>query len=414
MTTSTPGNRATAIGATTALNWALLAALIQLSGPVPSFLGLITLGMLVGSGRLRLAGVLAGLDPEVATGGYTEGHVLSWEAGMANHDDTYSHNHAHAGGHGHAHGHTHDHAPEVTADSEKRVRWAMLLTGGFMLAEAVGGWLSGSLALLADAGHMFSDSASLALAWLAFRLGTRAPDRQRTYGYRRFQVLAAFVNGLTLLAIGVAIVIAAIQRLREPVEVLAGPMLAIAVLGLAVNVAVFAILHRGDRDNLNLRGALLHVIGDLLGSVAAIAASLIIMFTGWYAADPLLSMLAAVLILRGAWQIVRRSAHTLLEGTPEGVEVGEIRAALEGLDGVESLHDLHLWGLTPQDPLLSLHLVVRDDADHAGVLRQAYALLRERFGITHATLQLEGEACLTGGGCQAMDTTSGAEHDRHR
>lgn len=315
---------------------------------------------------------------------------------MARHDSSHT-DHAHD--HEHA-GHSHDHAPTVTADSERRVRWAMLLTGVFMLAEVVGGWLSGSLALLADAGHMLSDTASLALAWFAFRLGHRAPDRWRTFGYRRFQVLAAFVNGLTLLAIGVVIIVVAIQRLREPVEVLAGPMLVIAMLGLVVNVVVFAILHGGDQDNLNLRGALLHVMGDLLGSVAAIAASLIILFTGWNAADPLLSMLAAALILRGAWQIVRRSAHTLLEGTPDGVEVARIREALEALDGVESLHDLHVWGLTPQDPLLSLHLVVRDDADHTHVLGQAYALLRERFGITHATLQLEGEACLTGGDCQ--------------
>lgn len=305
----------------------------------------------------------------------------------------------------HKHEHHHEHAAKVTADSEKRVRLAMLLTGGFMFAEVVGGWLSGSLALMADAGHMFGDSASLALAWLAFRLGHRAPDRQRTFGYRRFQVLAAFVNGLTLLAIGVAIVIAAIGRLREPVDVMAGPMLAIAVVGLAINVLVFLVLHRGDRHDLNLRGALLHVVGDLLGSVAAIAASLIIMISGWNAADPLLSMLAAVLILRGAWQILRRSAHTLLEGTPEGIEINEIRMAMESLEGVESLHDLHIWGLTPQDPLLSLHLVVKDEANHDRVLRSASVLLRERFGITHATLQLENEACLTGGACEPTGPT---------
>lgn len=308
-------------------------------------------------------------------------------------------------GHAHDHDHGHEHVPTVTADSEKRVRLAMLLTAGFMLAEVVGGWLSGSLALLADAGHMLSDSVSLALAWFAFRLGHRAPDRHRTYGYQRFQVLAAFVNGLTLLAIGVGIVIAAIQRLHEPVEVLAGPMLIIAVMGLMVNIGVFAILHRGDQGNLNLHGALLHVLGDLLGSVAAIVASLVIMVTGWNAADPLLSVLAAMLILRGAWQILRRSSHTLLEGTPEGVEVGEIRTALEALDDVESLHDLHLWGLTPQEPLLSLHLVVRDEADHERVLRRASALLRERFGITHATLQLESGVCLTGGGCETTQPT---------
>ncbi|MHB0777541.1 cation diffusion facilitator family transporter [Halomonas sp. WWR20] len=309
------------------------------------------------------------------------------------------HGHDHSHGHGHSHEHAHDHVPTVTADSEKRVRWAMLITAGFMLAEVVGGWLSGSLALLADAGHMLSDSASLALAWFAFRLGRRAPDRLRTFGYQRFQVLAAFVNGLALFAIAVAIVIAAIRRLNTPVEVLAGPMLGIAILGLFVNIGVFAILHRGDRDNLNIRGAAMHVMGDLLGSVAAIAASLIIMATGWNAADPILSMLAAVLILRAAWKILQRSGHTLLEGTPEGLDIGQIRHELEALDGVESLHDLHLWGLTPQEPLLSLHLVVPDETQHEAVTRRAYALLSERFGITHVTLQLEGRDCLTGGDC---------------
>ncbi|MEC9482588.1 MAG: cation diffusion facilitator family transporter [Halomonas sp.] len=321
---------------------------------------------------------------------------------MPRSDTSHAHDHAHD----HDHDHDHDHVPEVNADSERRVRWAMFLTGGFMLAEVVGGWLSGSLALLADAGHMLSDSASLALAWFAFRLGAKAPDRHRTYGYQRFQVLAAFVNGLTLLAIGAGIVIAAIQRLYSPVEVMAGPMLAIAVLGLVVNLVVFAILHRGDRGNLNLHGALLHVLGDLLGSVAAIVASLVIMFTGWDAADPLLSMLAAVLILRGAWKILRRSGHTLLEGTPAGIETQAIRRELEALEGVESLHDLHVWGLTPQEPLLSLHLVVDDGADHESVLRRASALLRERFGISHATLQIESESCLTGGCCET--TTSRA------
>ncbi|KXS37941.1 MAG: cation efflux system protein, CDF family [Halomonadaceae bacterium T82-2] len=309
-----------------------------------------------------------------------------------------AHDHAHH--HGHDHDHDHDHAPTVTADSERRVRLAMWLTAGFMLAEVIGGWWSGSLALLADAGHMVSDAASLGLALFAFRLGRRAPDARRTFGYQRFQVLAAFVNGLTLLAIGVGIVIAAIKRFYAPVDVMAGTMMGVAVLGLLVNLGGFAILHAGDRDNINLRGAILHVMGDLLGSVAAIVASLVIMFTGWDVADPLLSLLAAALILRGAWKIVRRSAHTLLEGTPDGVEIAEIHEALASVEGVSDVHDVHLWGLTPQDPLLSLHLVVDAEADNDRVLREAYARLHERFGIHHATLQLEGRACLTGGDCQ--------------
>ncbi|GAB2785313.1 cation diffusion facilitator family transporter [Halomonas shantousis] len=321
---------------------------------------------------------------------------------MAHHDSSpagSSHTSGPAHDHEHAHDHDHEHAPTVTSDSERRVRWAMLITAGFMLAEVIGGWMAGSLALLADAGHMFSDSFSLGLALFAFYMGNKAPDKRRTFGYQRFQVLAAFINGLTLLGIAVWIFIAAVQRFTQPVDVLAGPMMAIAILGLLVNLIVFKILHGGDQENLNLRGAVLHVIGDLLGSVAAIAASLIIMTTGWNAADPLLSMLAAALILRAAWKILRRSGHTLLEGTPEGLDTVQIRRELEDLEGVESLHDLHLWGLTPQQPLLSLHLVVDDEAEHETVTRRAYTLLSERFGITHVTLQLEGRDCLTGGDC---------------
>ncbi|GHB31644.1 cation diffusion facilitator family transporter [Salinicola rhizosphaerae] len=309
------------------------------------------------------------------------------------------HDHDHDHGHGHGHDHSHDHAPTVTADSARRVKLAMGLTAGFMLAEVIGGWLSGSLALLADAGHMLSDSVSLGLALFAFYMGDKAPDKLRTYGYERFQVLAAFVNGLTLLAIAAWIFIAAIQRFTEPVDVLAGPMMVIAVLGFLVNLVVFKILHGGDQENLNLRGAVLHVIGDLLGSMAAILASVVIMLTGWMPIDPLLSMLAAVLILRAAWKILRRSTHTLLEGTPEGVDVARVREALLGVEGVLDLHDMHIWALTPQQPLLSAHLVIGKPEQHDIVLGRAYRLLTTDFGIAHATLQVESRACLTGGDC---------------
>jgi len=315
---------------------------------------------------------------------------------MASHDHVH-HDHPHD----HAHRHDHDHVPTVTADSARRVKLAMFLTAGFMLAEAVGGWLSGSLALLADAGHMFSDSFSLGLALCAFVMGDKAPDKLRTFGYQRFQVLAAFINGLTLLGIAVWIFIAAIQRFAQPVAVLAGPMMIIAVLGLLVNLMVFKILHGGDRENLNLRGALMHVMGDLLGSVAAIAASVVIMLSGWTPIDPLLSMLAAALILRAAWKILRRSTHTLLEGTPEGIDVAQIRQALSEVEGVKSLHDMHVWGLTPQDPLLSAHLVIERPDLHDKVIERAYRLLQERFDIQHATLQVETQDCLTGGDCHA-------------
>src|SRR5436190_176363 len=227
--------------------------------------------------------------------------------------------------HQHAHRH-HDHAAHGHASNESRVGWAALLTGGFMLVEATGGLLSGSLALLADAGHMLTDAASLTLAWLAFRIAHRPADWQRTYGFLRFQVLAAYSNGLTLAFIAIAIVYAAIKRLYEPTEVLAGPMLAIAILGLLVNLIAFRILHGAERDNVNIKGAMLHVMGDVLGSVAAIAAALVILWTGWTPIDPLLSALVAILILRSAWLLVRESGHILLEGAPVDLDVRTLKA----------------------------------------------------------------------------------------
>ena len=201
----------------------------------------------------------------------------------------------------------------------------MLLTGGFMVAEVAGGIAAGSLALLADAGHMLTDCAALALAWMAFRIGRRPQDARRSYGYHRFQVLAAFVNGIALIADRRLDRDRGGRRLLAPIEVVGGLMLVIAVLGLLVNLAAFWILHGGDRENLNIRGAALHVLGDLLGSVAAIVAGLVIFWTGWTPIDPLLSLLVALLILRSAWLLVRRSGHILLEGTPDWLDVEELQ-----------------------------------------------------------------------------------------
>lgn len=292
------------------------------------------------------------------------------------------------------HGHSYDHAHGATGDSERRLFWAMLLTGGFMIAEIVGGILSGSLALIADAGHMLTDAASLALAWLAFRAARWPVDDKRSYGYHRFQVLAAFVNGLTLLAIVAWIGVEAIRRLVAPVEVLGKPMLIVAALGLLVNLIAFMVLHRGDRQNLNLRGAVAHVVGDMLGSVAAIAAALVILTTGWTPIDPLLSILVALLILRSGWDIVRRSGHILLEGSPEAMDVTKLRAEmLEAVPEVEDVHHVHAWSLTQERPLLTLHATVRENADHDAVLRAIRRVLRDRFGIGHATVQIENSHC---------------------
>ena len=288
------------------------------------------------------------------------------------------------------HGHSH-------AEDMRRVFWAMLLTGSFMGVEVIGGIVSGSLALLSDAAHMLTDFAALSLAWFAFRLARKNADIRRSYGYHRFQVLAAFVNGLALLAVAGWIVLEAAHRIAEPVEILAKPMLQVALLGLVVNLLVFAILHRGNQDNLNVRGAALHVLGDLLGSAAAVAASLIIMWTGWLPIDPILSVAVAMLIVHAAYKLVRRSGHILLEGTPENVDPAELRERLAtAVPQIADVHHIHIWSLTSGKPVVTLHAVLREDADHDEALRKLHASLEELFGISHATIQLEKLHCPDG------------------
>lgn len=301
------------------------------------------------------------------------------------------HDHNHDG----SEGHSHDHAPSVGDANEKRVLWALLLTGSFMIIEVVGGLLSGSLALLADAGHMLADTAALGLAWAAFRIAKRPHDTRRSYGYHRFQVLAAFINGLTLLLIVIWIVVEAVQRLIEPVEVLGVPMLAVASAGLVVNIVAFAILHRGASENMNVQGAALHVLGDLLGSVAAIAAAVVILWTGWMPIDPLLSVLVALLILNSVWRLIRRSAHILLEGAPDWIDETELKAQLTAaVPAVESVHHLHVWMLTQEHPMITMHAQVSEAANHNEVLVAITRFLSERFAITHATIQIETGDCV--------------------
>ena len=282
----------------------------------------------------------------------------------------------------------------MTRDDEKRVFRAMLLTGGFMVVEVAGGLLAGSLALLADAGHMLTDTAALGFAWIAFRLARRPPDPQRSYGYHRFQILAAFLNGVILIAIVAWIAYEAVQRLNQPVEILGGLMLAVACVGLVVNLIAFAILHAGSRDNLNVRGALLHVLGDLLGSLAAIVAAAVIITTGWTPIDPLLSMLVALLILRSAWMLVRQSTHVLLEGTPAEVDVSRLKSELvKTVADVQDVHHVHVWTLTSGRLVMTLHAHVREGADGQQTLRAIHSICRERFGVAHITVQIEYGQC---------------------
>ena len=291
------------------------------------------------------------------------------------------------GMHGHHHHHHHD--------DEGRLRLALLLTGGFMVAELAGGLLSGSLALVADAGHMLTDSASLFLAWVAARLARRPADDLRSYGWQRFQIVAALINAVALLFLVAWIGYEAIERLFRPQPVLGGVMMVIAVLGLGVNLLVFRLLHGGSGDNLNVRAALLHVLGDLLGSVAAIVAAVVIVYTGWTPIDPILSLLVVLLILNSTWRILRRSVHILMEGAPADIDLDALRRALvEEIDGVRDVHHVHLWSLTPEQPLITLHLRLAPGVAGQPVLERAKRILRERFGIGHSTIQVEWADCV--------------------
>ncbi len=294
--------------------------------------------------------------------------------------------------HGHEQGLDHGHSHIGPNTDEGRLRLALILTGTFMIAEAGGGLFSGSLALLADAGHMLSDTFSLGLAYVALRIASRPADSKRSYGYKRAQVLAAFTNGVLLAGIALMIVIEAAHRLFSPVEVLAGPMLAIAAMGLIVNIFVFRLLGHANESNLNIKGALWHVIGDLLGSVAAIAAAIIILASGWMPADPILSILVAGLIIAGAVPIMRESGHILLEGTPRGLSAAEVTTALiQELPELADVHHVHIWSLDHDQPLITLHVVLRDGVDAHKGLELVQAKLRERFGLSHATIQVEAQ-----------------------
>ena len=277
----------------------------------------------------------------------------------------------------------------------RRVTIALVLTGTFMVVEVVGGILSGSLALLADAGHMLTDTMALALAAAAFQVSKRPADSTLTYGYQRFQILAAFVNGLSLLFIVGWILYEAVNRFIAPQDVMGETMLVVAIAGLVVNIISFTVLHGGDKDNLNIRGAALHVAGDLLGSVAAIVAAVVIIYTGWMQIDPILSIAVAILILKSAWALVKRSAHVLLEGAPEWLDIDVMREHLiEKIPEVASIHHVHVWGMTPQDLMLTMHLCVSAQPENpTDIIRRVKLQLREEYGIGHSTIEIEVDDC---------------------
>lgn len=306
----------------------------------------------------------------------------------------HSHRHTHDHSQGHAHDHSHDHAHGAYSGS-RLLGFSLLLTAGFMLVEFAGGLIAGSLALLADAGHMLTDTAALVLAWAAVRIAGRPADMRRTFGYQRLRVLATFVNGCALLFITVWIAFEAVQRFIAPAPVNGSVILWIGSTGLAVNLIVFALLRRGDAHDMNVAAATLHVLSDLLGSVAAIVAALVIMATGWTPIDPLLSLLVCLLIVRSAWALIRRSTHILLEGAPDWLDAAELRSTLEArIPAIRDVHHIHCWLVGPQETLLTMHASVQANSDHSAVLREAKAVLAEHYGISHATIQIEADDCV--------------------
>jgi cobalt-zinc-cadmium efflux system protein len=316
-------------------------------------------------------------------------HTVS-ESDNHDHDHDHSgHDHGH-GGHGHHHGHSHG----AGVTDENRIAWAFIIIFGFMLVEVAGGIYAGSLALLADAGHMVSDAIALGMSWVALRVGKREANLKHTYGYKRLEVLVAFVNGCTLFVIAAWIVFEAARRFLEPVHVLGGPMLAVAIAGLLSNIVAFLVLNGGNKENLNMRSAWLHVLGDMLGFFIAIVAAGIILFTGWSPVDPILSVVVAVIILKSAWEIIVSSSHILLEGSPDGFDAKTLSDdLLASVPGVSDVHHIHAWSLTSEDSMVTLHVRCKPEADTTLVIPAINERLKSKFKITHSTIQIDQSPC---------------------
>jgi cobalt-zinc-cadmium efflux system protein len=278
----------------------------------------------------------------------------------------------------------------------RELRMALAMTATYMFAEAIGGYLTHSLALLADAGHMLSDVGSLALSLLAMRFAAKPRTPQMTYGYYRAEILAALVNGATLVVIAIFILYEAIARFQSPPEVQSIPMLAVAIVGLLLNLFSAFILSRKKDVSLNVKGAFLHVVADTLGSVGAIAAGVVMLTTGWYRADPLISVFIAMLIVYSSWRLLKESVTVLMEGTPVHIDLNELENAIKNVVGVREVHDLHVWTVTSGFEAVSAHVLVENCEsmqDSERVLSAVRLLIHDRFGIDHATIQIEGQRC---------------------
>jgi len=291
------------------------------------------------------------------------------------------HSHSHRGREHSDHDHGHR-----TRSSHQALVWALVVTGGMALVEGIGAFWSGSLALLSDAGHMATDAAALGLALFASRIARRPPTGRASYGYVRAEVLAAFVNALALLALVVFITVEAVRRLLQPAPVAGAAVLAIAIAGLLANLASAWILSRASQS-MNTRGALLHVLSDVLGSVAAIVAGAVIVATNWTPIDPILSIVVSLLILRATWRLLAQSTGVLMEGVPRHLDYDAIGRALSRVDGIVEVHDLHIWQMGPDSVALSAHLALADGAQWPSILARTQRVLLEQYGIEHVTLQ---------------------------
>jgi cobalt-zinc-cadmium efflux system protein len=304
---------------------------------------------------------------------------------------------AHAHGHGHDHGHAHHRGDPDRRSSRahgheagrRRLVFVLVITALFMAVEFAGGWIANSLALMADAGHMLSDVAALALSVFALWIARRPATPGRSFGFLRVEILAALANGITLVVISLVIFAQAWRRLLEPQPVQGPLMLGVAAAGLGVNVLAALLLHGASTHNLNLRGAYLHVLGDLLGSIAAIVAAAIILTTGWLAADPVTSCIVGALILLSSWRLVRESLDILLESTPHNIDLDAVHRAICQIPGIEAVHDLHVWTLTSGFLAMSGHARIADLNDYRRILAAIHARMHETFGITHVTVQLD-------------------------
>ncbi|HKS07823.1 MAG TPA: cation diffusion facilitator family transporter [Gemmatimonadaceae bacterium] len=329
---------------------------------------------------------------------------------MTTHTGSHAH-HAHDRAHGLADGHAHVHGAPSTPAARRALVRALVLTLVVAGAEVAGGLIANSLALIADAGHMVTDVAALSLALFAAWLGRRPPQPNQTFGARRWEILAAWINGAALFVISGAIMWEAIGRLSEPPEVQGGLMLGVAIVGLATNGVSAWWLHGQSHSNLNVRGAYLHVLGDLAGSGATIAAALVLLLAGWPLADPIASMVVAILVLLSSWRLMRDATDVLLEATPRHIDLAEVRTTLERIPAVESVHDLHVWTVGGGVVAMSAHAVLARDTQQHDVLGESRRAM-ERLGIAHVTIQVEAPALDGCGDCAPTNNNEGARSEQ--